>query len=86
MPKNNYVVHYRNLQDYLSKASILKQVHRILEFKQSAWMKPYEGLLIDFTSRIHKYFNEQSLFYWKMKGYMTEDEVLGINLVHKDFY
>ena len=41
MPKNNYVVHYRNLQDYLSKTSTLKQVHRILEFKQSAWMKPY---------------------------------------------
>ena len=41
MPKNNYVVHYRNLQDYLSKASILKQVYRLLEFKQSAWMKPY---------------------------------------------
>ena len=41
MPKNNYVFHYRNLQDYLSKASILKQVRRLLEFKQSAWMKPY---------------------------------------------
>ena len=41
MPKNNYVVHYRNSQYYISKGLILKKVHRILEFKQSAWMKPY---------------------------------------------
>ena len=33
MPKNNYIVHYRNLKYYLSKGLILKRVHRILEFK-----------------------------------------------------
>ena len=41
MPKYNYVVHYRNLKYYVSQGLILKKVHRILEFKQSAWMKPY---------------------------------------------
>ena len=41
MSKKNYVVHYRNLKYYLSQGLILKKVHRILEFKQSAWMKPY---------------------------------------------
>ena len=41
MPKKNYVVHYRNLKYYLSQGLMLKKVHRILEFKQSAWMKPY---------------------------------------------
>ena len=35
------MVHYRNLKYYLSQELILKKVHRILEFKQSAWMKPY---------------------------------------------
>ena len=40
MPKKNYVVHYRNLKYYLLNELILKNVHRILEFKQSAWMKP----------------------------------------------
>ena len=48
--------------------------------------KNKEGFLIGFTSRWHKFFNEQPLFNWKIKGYMTEDEWLGINLVHKDFY
>ena len=41
MSKKNYVVHCRNLKYYLSKGLVLKKVHKILEFKQSAWMKPY---------------------------------------------
>ena len=35
LQKKNYVVHYRNLQYYLSKGWILIKVHKILEFKQS---------------------------------------------------
>ena len=50
LPKKNDVVHYRNLQYYLSKGWILKKVHKILEFKQSAWMKPY----IDFNTQKRK--------------------------------
>ena len=41
LPKKNYVVRYRDLKYYLSKRLILKKFHRILEFKQSAWMEPY---------------------------------------------
>ena len=40
MSKKNDVVHYRNLKHYLSQGLIFKKVHRILELKQSAWMKP----------------------------------------------
>ena len=50
MPKHNYGVHYKSLQYYLSQGLILKKVHRILEFKQSAWMKPY----IDFNTQKRK--------------------------------
>ena len=50
MPKYNYVVHYRNLQYYLSQGLIFKKVHKTIEFKQSAWMKPY----IDFNTRKRK--------------------------------
>ena len=46
MPKKNYVVHYRNLQYYLSQGLILTKVHKILEFEQSDWMKPYILILI----------------------------------------
>ena len=50
MPKKNHVVHYRNLKHYLSQRLISKKVHRILEFKQSAWMKAY----IDFNTEKRK--------------------------------
>ena len=50
MSKKNYGVHYRNLQYYLSQGLILEKVHRILEFKQSDWMKPY----VDFNTQKRK--------------------------------
>ena len=39
--KENYVVHYRNLQFYLQQGMKLKRVHRVLEFEQESWMEPY---------------------------------------------
>ena len=50
MPKNIYVIHYRNLQQCLDKGLILKQMHRILKFKQKDWMRPY----IDFNTQKRK--------------------------------
>ena len=39
--KENYVVHIRTLKQALNHGLILKKVHRIIQFDQEAWLKPY---------------------------------------------
>ena len=50
MNKNNYVIHYRNLQQCLEIGMELKKIHRILNFRQEDWIKPY----IDFSTERRK--------------------------------
>ena len=39
--KKNYVVHIKALNQALKHGLILEKVHRVIEFKQGAWLKPY---------------------------------------------
>ncbi|XP_073237767.1 uncharacterized protein [Porites lutea] len=40
-PRKNYVVHYRNLSQYLEMGMRITAVHRGISFYQSPWMEPY---------------------------------------------
>ena len=48
LPKRKYVLHYRVLKRALVNGIKSIKIHRILEFEQSTWLKPY----IDFNSSL----------------------------------
>ena len=39
--KKNYVVHIKALKQGVNHGLILKKVHRVIQFNQKAWLKPY---------------------------------------------
>ena len=48
--KKKYVVHLRSLKQALNYELKLKKVHRIIEFNQESWLKPY----IDMNTELRK--------------------------------
>ena len=59
--KQNYVIHYTNLQQCLNHGLKLKKIRRVIKFTQSDWLKPY----VDLNTRLRTLTNiefEKSLF------------------------
>ena len=48
--KKKYAVHIRSLKQALNHGLILKKVHRVIQFNQEAWLKPY----IDMNTELRK--------------------------------
>ena len=46
--KKKYVIHVKALKQALDHGLVLERIHRVIQFKQSAWMKGY----IDFNTRL----------------------------------
>ena len=51
LPKTRYVVHYRNLKLYTKLGLEVTAVHRVLGFRQEAWMESYISLNTELRRR-----------------------------------
>ena len=56
--KRNYVVHIVALKQALDHGLILKKVHRIIKFKQEAWLKPYTDMNTDLRKKAKNEFEK----------------------------
>lgn len=59
--KEKYVVHYKMLKEILKHGLKLKKVHRVLQFDQCVWMKPYIDLNTEQRTKTKSKF-EQKFF------------------------
>ena len=48
--EEKYVIHIRALKQVLNNELMLKEVHRVIQFNQEVWLKPY----IDMNSKLRK--------------------------------
>lgn len=56
--KKNYIIHYSMLKLALEHGLMLKKVHRVLQFKQTAWLKPYIDLNTKFRAQANNDFEK----------------------------
>ena len=59
--KKNYVVHIKYLKQAPNHGLILKKVHRVIQFNQKAWLKPYIDMNTELRNEAKNEFETISL-------------------------
>ena len=79
--KKNYVVHVRSLKQALNHGLILKKVHRVIQFNQEAWLKPY----IDMNTELRKQAkNDFEKDFFKLMNNSVFGKTMGNLRKHRD--
>ena len=63
--KTNYVVHILALQQALKHGLILKKMHKVISFNQSAWLRPYIDMNTELRTNASNGFEKD---YYKLKN------------------
>jgi hypothetical protein len=86
--RQHYVLHYRNLQTYIKYGMRLVRVHRVLAFKQRAWMRPFVKFI---TEKRQKSVSDFESNCWKLtlnsiygRFLMNPDKRINMKLVHTE--
>ena len=79
--RTKYVEHYENVRLYLKHGLQLVKVHRILKFRQSAWIKPYFHFntakkRTANSSFIQSHYKNFNIRFWKDHGKSTQKNEL----------
>ena len=61
--KKGYVIHYRNLQFYVSHGMSVSKIHRIIEFEEKPWIEPYINLCTSKRQQAKTAFQKD---FWKL--------------------
>ena len=79
--KKKYVVHKKSLKQVLNHGLKLKKVHRIIEFNQEAWLKPY----IDMNTELRKLAkNDFDKDFFKLMNNAVFGKTMENNRKHRD--
>ena len=62
--KENYVVHIRSLKQALSHELMFKKVHRVIQFNQEAWLKPYIDMNTELRKKAKNDFMKRTSLSW----------------------
>ena len=81
--KTNYSVHILALQQALKHGLILKKVHKVISFRQEAWLKPYIEMNTEIRTNASNEFEKD---YYKLKNNSAYGKTMENIRKHRDIY